>query len=307
MRSRTLTLLALAAAASLVACDDGESADAPDARIPDAGSPGEATYTIRFAGQFGDAPAACGTPFSDIGTAGTTVELLDFRMYVNGLTLLTADGGEVPLALEQDGMWQHEDVALLDFEDGTAGCAETGNSALRDVVVGTAPAGEYVGLRFGLGVPEALNHADTTLAPAPLNVGSLFWVWQSGYKFLRLDLSNENEAPNDKWFVHLGSGGCESADPTTAPEVACARPNRPTVTLAGFDPEADTVVVDAAALLVDADVSVNTPMTPPGCMSNPVDVDECPAVFDGFGLSWDDGGCVDGCAGQAFFRVAGGE
>lgn len=311
---RTLWMAMALGAAGAAGCDDGDGDAGADGMAPDAAGmeadgaiedagPEETTYTLRFAGRFGETAAACGVEFAGVGAAGTTVELLDFRLYVHGVTLVTADGAEVPLALEQDGMWQHEDVALLDFEDGSAGCAETGNAPTRDVVVGTAPAGDYVGLRFGLGVPAGLNHADTTTAPAPLNIGSMFWVWQSGYKFLRLDLSNGNAAPADKWFVHLGSGGCVGEAPTMPPEGQCMRPNRPTVALDDFDPMADTVVVDAMALLADSDVSVNTPMTPPGCMSNPVDVDECPALFTRLGLSWDEGTCVDGCAGQALFRV----
>ena len=54
--------------------------------------------------------------------------------------LVKADGSEVPVTLTQDGLWQVDDVALLDFENATGACAN-GTEETRDVVEGTVPAG----------------------------------------------------------------------------------------------------------------------------------------------------------------------
>lgn len=51
-----------------------------------------------------------------------------------------------------------------------------------------AGAGRYTGLAFDMGVPFALNHADVTAAPSPLNIQALWWNWQGGYKFMRVDM-----------------------------------------------------------------------------------------------------------------------
>lgn len=53
------------------------------------------------------------------------------------------------------------------------------------------PAGDYSGIRFHIGVPEAVNKADPHLFPAdhalnPL-VNGLHWGWQGGYIFLALE------------------------------------------------------------------------------------------------------------------------
>src|SRR5690606_33699956 len=123
---------------------------------------------------------------------------------VSAIELLDGQGNGTPLTLEQDGLWQYEDVALLDFEDGTGLCLDAGTAELNDTVIGSVPAGDYVGVRFLLGVPFELNHQDVGMAPSPLNVPSMFWTWQGGYKFARVDLRNDNP-DGDSWFWHQGS------------------------------------------------------------------------------------------------------
>ncbi len=53
------------------------------------------------------------------------------------------------------------------------------------------------------------NHANPAAALAPLNVGSMFWTWQLGYKFLRLDVRRQ-DSDTSAWSLHLGSEGCQS-------------------------------------------------------------------------------------------------
>lgn len=154
--------------------------------------PGQAAetqpVTIRFAAKVGEQRFSCGSSY-ELGSSKVKMTPTDFRFYVSNLSLVNAAGKTVPLSLTQDGKWQFQDVALLDFEDKTAACAN-GTVETRDQIVGTVPVGEYRGLRFNLGVPFELNHADSTLAASPLNLTSLWWNWRAGYKFLRIDLSN---------------------------------------------------------------------------------------------------------------------
>jgi uncharacterized repeat protein (TIGR04052 family) len=255
-------------------------------------TPAERTVEIAFAAMVGDQPAACGTTYTDVGASGAEMELQDLRFYVSELTLITADDQLVEVELEASD-WQSQGVALLDFEDGTSACSANGNAQMNDHVHGTVPDLDYVGLRFTLGIPEALNHQDVATADAPFDTGSMFWVWQSGYKFVRIDMRNNAEAPDNNWFVHLGSGGCVSAAPVDAPETACARPNRPTYTFAAFDPDSDTVVLDIAGLLEGVDILVDTPDTPFGCMSNPGEPDDCTRLFRNLGLDFATGGAAD--------------
>ncbi|MCU0568416.1 MAG: metallo-mystery pair system four-Cys motif protein [Oculatellaceae cyanobacterium Prado106] len=144
--------------------------------------------TIRFSAMVGDQPFRCGMSYS-LGTPATPVTPTDFRFYVSEVALIDANGNAVPVSLQQDGKWQFQNVALLDFEDKSGDCTN-GTEDMRDRIIGTVPSGSYKGLKFTLGVPFDLNHADSTLAASPLNLTSLWWNWRGGYKFLRVDLKN---------------------------------------------------------------------------------------------------------------------
>ncbi len=273
----------------------------------DADADAELTVDLVFSAMFGDDPVVCGTDYpAPLGS--TTVRFTDFRLYVSEIALIDATGGEVPVTLDQDGVWQVDDVALLDFEDGTNGCEVTGNSSLNDTVVGTVPAGTYTGVAFTIGVPDDLNHQDTTLAPSPLNLSSMFWSWQTGYKFARIDMKNDQAAPDDSWFLHLGATGCTSGGPTEPPASPCTKPNRPRIVISGLDGGSvagafsAALTLDAESLISGADLGFNSDGSPPGCMSNPADVVECPPIFDSLGMDFATGLCVSDCAGQVFVQ-----
>ncbi len=108
--------------------------------------------TITFRAAVGSQPFACGSTYRGIGTTGATIDPSDFRFYVSHVRLVTADGAEVPVQLDQDGIWQYDDVALLDFENKEAPCTN-GTSQTNRTVRGRVPVGAYTGLRFALGVP----------------------------------------------------------------------------------------------------------------------------------------------------------
>ena len=263
------------------------------------------TVEIRFDAVVGPKPFACGQTYSNIGTTHSEITPTDLRFFVSGVSLQRADGTTVPVNLDQDQLWQYRDITLLDFEDGTGPC-RNGTPATNRSIRGSVPAGEYHGLTFTLGVPFDLNHGDATIAPSPLNLTAMFWIWNAGYKFLKLDMSTSGlpdkrlDAPAGKsergrpvgFPVHIGSSGCTPGT-KTQPPAACKAPNRVTVSLPSFDPRTDRVVMDVAALLQDANVDANTPNTAPGCMSEPNDPD-CKAVFEAIGL---------GSKAQQFFTV----
>lgn len=289
--------------------------------------------TIRFQAMVGEQPFNCGESYA-LGTSATSVTPTDFRFYVSDVALIDNSGAEVPVVLEQDGRWQYQSVALLDFEDKSATCSN-GTQEMRDQIVGTVPVGTYRSVRFTLGVPFALNHADATLAPSPLNLTSLWWNWQGGYKFLRVDLANaamtsevevrqasvhspsvhnagsgasetghsdtgqssQGHETLQGFAIHLGSTACEASTNRQSP-TSCANPNRTEVMLNNFDPDQNIVVADLAALVASTDLATNQPDTPAGCMASPNDGD-CLGIMHNVGLSF--GGQPS--TGQTFFRV----
>ncbi len=254
---------------------------------------------IPFVAMVGDEMAMCGMEYSAIGLGENAISITDFRFYVSNINFLTADGEAVPLQLEQDAIWQYANVALLDFEDGTAGCDASGNAALNGTLRGQLPVGDYVGLQFDMGVPFELNHLNTATAPAPLNSPSMWWNWAGGYKFIRIDTMVDTDLA---WLIHIGSTACESPDSTTPPTERCGRPNITTITFDEFG-EGDVVVADLGLFFSTIDLNENT-VSPPGCMSG-FDDPDCPATFASFGLDMETGACLDGdCMNQHFFRLA---
>jgi len=260
---------------------------------------------IHFAGRLAGKAFACGQAYEGVGAKSTTVTPQDLRFFVSGLALVRADGSSVPVVLEQDGVWQYQSVALVDLEDASGAC-RNGNPATHADVTGTVPEGSYTGLRFTLGVPFALDHMDGSAAPSPLNMTAMQWVWQCGYKFLSAELAapGKTMAPEHAvramqgeraqqmsqkaagFPVHIGSTGCASTGPDTAPTNECKHPNRAEVLLATFDPANDMVVFDLGKLLEHSDLSANSPRTSPGCMSFERDPD-CVPIMEALGLAYD--------------------
>lgn len=257
---------------------------------------GEKSYSVRFSPQVREQPLACGQRYTDIGTTRSTLELLDFKLYVREVTLVRANGERHELALEQDGTWQRDSLALLDFEDGTGAC-DTGSPGVRRELVGTAPGyGDYTALEFKVGLPPEQNHLDGATAPAPLNAPGMWWSWQGGYKFLKLDVRTRG---NETYFFHLGASGCRGS---VGEGFSCTSENQATVRLEDFDPEKREVVLDVAGLYSALDVDRVPDGTTDGlagCMSASADP-ECPGFFQHLGLA------VDGSPRElpdTFFRV----
>jgi len=268
------------------------------------------SVSIPFAAEINGQPFACGQTYGPVGTTGSSITPMDFRWYVSGVKLIDAQGRAVPVTLEQDGVWQLGDLALLDFENGQGPC-RNGTAAVNTTVRGTVPAGTYRGIEFTLGVPFDRNHGDPTTAPSPLNNTAMFWNWQGGYKFIKFDTTSTGlsdrtpgapspQGPVTRYAMHLGSTGCQAASRTAAPSAPCANPNTVAVRFDRFQPGQHTLVADMGRVLARANVDVNAPHTSPGCMSFARDGD-CPPVMAALGLAYD--GVPAPAQGQQLFSV----
>ena len=267
---RRATTALLVPFAAFAACDDEPSAPS-----------GPIDVTLQFGAEVNGQPFTCGASFANVGASGTTITPTDFRLYISGVSLIDSNGAEVALSLEQDGLWQRENLALLDFENGSGPCVN-GTAATNTTIRGEVPAGTYTGVRFTLGVPFSMNHVDQTTAQAPLDLTALFWSWNGGYKFARMD--HTSAAQPDGWFVHLGSTGCTPTGSPVTPATSCANEHRMTVTFNGFDWTTDEIVADLGAILSDSDLTANTAAK--GCMSFPNDP-ECHEVMPALGFAYE--------------------
>jgi uncharacterized repeat protein (TIGR04052 family) len=231
-------------------------------------TPSGASVALGFVARVGGEPFVCGRTYPGVGTSDTAITVQDLRFYVHDVRFVTADGREIPLALDQDD-FQNGTVALLDFETGGSGCG-AGNAPTHTELSGSlAEAGPFTALRLRIGVPEARNHLDSGGQPSPLNLSTMYWGWQGGYKYLRFEALTD--APAGAVSFHLGATGC-SGDATMGTRT-CANGNRPALELAlppGFSPATHQLVVDVAAWLAEMDLRGD------GCESAASDP-ECPA------------------------------
>lgn len=283
---RLLSASALALTLGLSACSTSLASGAPSTPI-----------TVNFEARINGQPARCGESYADVGTSKATLLLQDFRIYVSEVRLIATDGREVPFALTPDNQWQDDRVALLDFENATGNC--NGNAPMNTAVRGAAPAGDYKGVVFEIGVPFDLNHKDPTLAAAPLNYSGLAWPWRVGYKFATIDFDTANNPGTaavsatpgmhgmaaSGFSIHLGSTDCGEGSPTTPPTSPCKHSNRPTYRIDGVDLARQKIVLDLGDLLAATDITVNAPNSASGCMSFTSD-DDCVAIMDRLGLTF---------------------
>lgn len=286
---QAITRLSVLGALALT-CACGDDDDAP-------ASPQD--VTLQFNAVVGGTQAQCGTTYTNIGTTNASMEFRDLRFYVSEVALLTNDGTAAPVTLTADAKWQNETVGLLDFEDKSGSCAN-GTTETNNILRGTVAAGDYTGVRFTLGVPFGQNHQDPTTAVAPLNVQSMFWVWQTGHKFAKIDIKGTSGSGSN-WNMHLGSTDCTLSGNDPIPTV-CNKPNRPTYTFSNYNAGNDAIQLDVAALFANSDISKDTSGAT-GCMSGAQDA-ECTHVFSKLGMNLATGtATADGFDSQGVFTV----
>ncbi|MDH5621615.1 MAG: metallo-mystery pair system four-Cys motif protein [Gammaproteobacteria bacterium] len=221
----------------------------------------------------------------------TGIRLTDLRFYVSSVTLIDSNGIEHGLEMSEDGLWQHSGIALVDLENGEAACVN-GSPAMNSQVSGTTTAAGFSGLRFVLGVPFDLNHANPLTAQPPLDDAAMHWHWRSGYKFLRAGVATES----DGFWLHLGSTGCEG---TVQNISGCRSPNRVLVELSGFSPTTDRIEIDLAALFPDVDLNDGRRGD---CSSGPAEA-SCAEPFRALGLEFGNNTAASPPGSQGVFRV----
>ncbi|HMR03528.1 MAG TPA: metallo-mystery pair system four-Cys motif protein [Candidatus Competibacter phosphatis] len=249
--------MALSGALALLAgCGGGDDDD----------DPGQRRAVVELQGKVNGQDFSCGATYSNVGVGQPgTYQITDWRFYVHDVELVGSNGVRQTLALEQDGTWQYQNVALLDLR------RDCGSGALptNAVVAGTVPNDHYTGICFKVGIPYELNHVNDATAPSPLNNSGMLWNWRGGRKFIRIDGMG---APGDvdratAFHIHLGSTQCPGTDPNAPPSAACGYPNIAEFCLDNFNVDQDTIVMDIGTALEASNVAFNTPDTASGCMS----------------------------------------
>ncbi|TXH69151.1 MAG: metallo-mystery pair system four-Cys motif protein [Thiothrix sp.] len=254
---------------------------------------------IPFQAKAGTTEIACGAQLTNLGLSADKATVADFAFYVHDIKFKTKTGTTVSASLDKTDFQDPQyGVALLDFQDKTDSCNGAAKPTNKVVYasVNNLSASDIVGIEFKIGVPAAANHHNASISIAPYNRSGMAWSWQSGHKFMRLDVNPSNKVQLDyalagtnvsnSYYFHLGSTGC-SGDPTTGAVVSCDDPNRPSISLSSdfkvTNLTTSKIVLDYAKLMANNNLNTDAVM-PPGCMSGKTDI-ECMNLFDNLGMN----------------------
>ena len=194
------------------------------------------------------------TFFTSTTTTSANNTPLDLRFYIHDFKLVDWNGGVSSAPLADGGSFQAGGAALLDFEDASGNCVTgnatfTGTTATNTSVSIAAPAGNWQGVEFTVGLPYALQRQQASAASttAPFNVTDMYWSWTAGYKFILMEW---NDAGGNRIRYHLGSTGCTAG--SDGAQESCTNEYRATIRAThsdGFDPTTDTIVFNIPGLL----------------------------------------------------------
>jgi uncharacterized repeat protein (TIGR04052 family) len=222
--------------------------------------------------------------YQNVGLGDNNISIRDFRFFVSEIEMIKQDGTSERLVFDRNNFQYEENgtgSAILDFEDGTGNCKESGNSAeTHKSISGQIPDGDYVGMKFYVGVPFDINHKkyDDIFVQSKMD-----WNWAGGRKFTKFE-AIPSESNVSFWTFHLGSTGCVDSDSDGITN-ECSQPNRVPVEFNNFDIENDTVKIDYAKLFDSVNLSEDNGGAK-GCMSALTDP-ECKPMFEQIGIDVD--------------------
>ncbi|MFN3267474.1 MAG: MbnP family protein [Deinococcales bacterium] len=165
----------------------------------------------------GKMPLELGKTYKTPGGADYQVDLLKF--YTSNVQLVKADGSsqmvpglslvsfmpEMNAAGAQSGHNHGGGMAMQGMLEG--GQMQKAKSTQNETFFSIkAPAGDYKGVRFEVGVPKEFNHRDASTLPLPLGLESgMFWSWNPGYIFFRLEGKVMVDGKAQPWLLHMGT------------------------------------------------------------------------------------------------------
>lgn len=155
------------------------------------------SFKIRIEGTFGTTPFALNQSYTTV--SGDTVRFSMARFYLSELSVIDTLGRAIPVRVTDTtstATIDNQTVTLLDYATAQNGAFEL---TLR------AKPGVYRGVKFNVGVPFDLNHRDASILPKPLNVDQgMFWSWNSGYIFHRLEGNFDSLGTSRNFLYHIG-------------------------------------------------------------------------------------------------------
>lgn len=208
---------ALSALVALSACDSTESSD-------------PATLTLSIDPQINGTALNAANPNALYTVGGVKTTVTGARLYLSEITLLKKDGTTVRLA----GPTVTVPIRTTAGKDSTLTVSDRivlvkSDKGETSYALGEAPAGDYAGMTYTVGLTGLANRADATQAPAGHALAKQtdlnnFWSWNAGYIFARfegvLDLNHDGTPDADAastWEMHLGTSAMATTVTSNTP------------------------------------------------------------------------------------------
>lgn len=186
---KKLSIISLALTAILFSCK--KESTTPDFSSTDKGSIG-----IEFDNVAGDADLILNTATYTNAT-GENYNITTFNYYISNIVLLNEDGSEYTVPKD-------ESYFLIKEND----------EATHTVELENVPAGNYTGIRFTVGVDSLKCTAPVEQRTGVLDPAAggadMYWSWNSGYIFLKMEGTSTASAMGD-FMYHIGGFGGYSA------------------------------------------------------------------------------------------------
>jgi hypothetical protein len=165
-------------------------------------------HSLKLNLMMGKAPLELGKTYKTAGGASYSVDLLKF--YTSNVQLVKADGssqmanGLSLTSFLAPSVQENPPSSSQVLEGGQVLNAKSTQGATFFTI--KAPAGDYKGVRFEVAVPKDLNHRDASTVPMPLGLESgMFWAWNPGYIFFRLEGKVMVDGKSQPWLLHMGT------------------------------------------------------------------------------------------------------
>ncbi len=166
LKSIFAVLLSMGMAFTFVSCGDDDDTNTPNPGTAD----GTGKLTIHFDNKF-DPMSGVELNLNEVyaTTSGDSLSIDGIRYWISNIILFNGS-----------------DTAFQD-EDGYYLVEKTADNTREMIVIDEVPSGTYTSLEFALGVDPA-NNDTLGSGKGELSLSNgMFWAWNTGYKFLRLD------------------------------------------------------------------------------------------------------------------------
>jgi uncharacterized repeat protein (TIGR04052 family) len=232
---------------------------------------------VSFLPMYNNIPLSCENNFQASDSKNRNVGSLQnwqyqqLQFFIHGVEVNTKENGWQPWGMTTNPS-QASNVALV----GEVCNGKKAESNWQLELLPLDSSVDITDIRFNLGVPFELNHLNPLTQPSPINDSSMFWGWRGGHKFMRIELSSQD----DDWLFHLGSTGCKASSPVRSPKSECLHPNRVKVSLP-FTERTSVIKFDLAVLLR------GIALTRQNSCQSALDEDSCKVLFKNLGMAVD--------------------